>query len=198
MKRSAAVTRKTKETDVHLELDLDGRGVYSNQTSVPFLDHMLDLFAKHGFFDLEVRATGDTEVDFHHTVEDVGICLGKAFRDALGDKKGIRRYGQATVPMGDALASVAVDISGRPHLVFVAAFPADRVGQVDAELFEEFFRAFGANAGLDLHVRLHYGANVHHSIEAIFKAAARACDEATQLDPRQKGVLSTKGSLDDG
>ena len=196
MKRTKSVSRKTQETDISLELCVDGKGESQVQTPVPFLDHMLTLFSKHGFFDLKLRAKGDTEVDFHHTVEDVGICLGTAFKGALGDKKGIRRFGEATVPMTDALASVVADWSGRSHLVFDADFPSSRVGDMDVELFEEFFRAFSSNAGLDLHIRLLYGSNVHHSIEAIFKATARALDLASRIEPRQPGVQSTKGSLD--
>jgi len=195
MKRTNKVSRKTQETDITLELCLDGKGDCQIQTPVPFLDHMLALFAKHGFFDLKIRAKGDTEIDYHHTVEDIGICLGTAFQGALGDKRGIRRFGEATVPMTDALAFAAVDWSGRSHLVFRADFPSSRVGDMDVELFEEFFRAFSNNAGLDLHVHLQYGSNVHHSIEAIFKAFARACDLACQIDPRQPGIQSTKGNL---
>jgi len=196
MKRTKSVSRKTQETDISLELCVDGKGDSQVQTPVPFIDHMLTLLAKHGFFDLKIQAKGDTEVDYHHTVEDIGICLGTAFKGALGDKKGIRRFGEATVPMTDALASVAADWSGRSHLVFLADFPSSRVGDMDAELFEEFFRAFSNNAGLDLHIRLLYGSNVHHSVEAIFKAVARALDLASRIDPRQPGIQSTKGSLD--
>lgn len=196
MKRTKSMSRKTQETDISLELCVDGKGDSQVQTPVPFIDHMLTLLAKHGFFDLKIQAKGDTEVDYHHTVEDIGICLGTAFKGALGDKKGIRRFGEATVPMTDALASVAADWSGRSHLVFLADFPSSRVGDMDAELFEEFFRAFSNNAGLDLHIRLLYGSNVHHSIEAIFKAVARALDLASRIDPRQPGIQSTKGSLD--
>jgi imidazoleglycerol-phosphate dehydratase len=196
MKRTKSVSRKTQETDISLELCVDGKGDAQIQTPVPFIDHMLTLLAKHGFFDLKILAKGDTEVDYHHTVEDIGICLGTAFKGALGDKKGIRRFGEATVPMTDALASVAADWSGRSHLVFGADFPSSRVGDMDVELFEEFFRAFSNNAGLDLHIRLLYGSNVHHSVEAIFKATARALDLASQIDPRQPGIQSTKGSLD--
>ena len=196
MKRTKSVSRKTQETDIRLELCVDGKGDSQVQTPVPFIDHMLTLLAKHGFFDLKIQAKGDTEVDYHHTVEDIGICLGTAFKGALGDKKGIRRFGEATVPMTDALASVAADLSGRAHLVFSANFPSSRVGDMDVELFEEFFRAFSNNAGLDLHIRLLYGSNVHHSIEAIFKATARALDLASRIEPRQPGIQSTKGSLD--
>jgi imidazoleglycerol-phosphate dehydratase len=196
MKRTESVSRKTQETDIRVELDVDGKGDSHIQTPVPFMDHMLTLLAKHGFFDLKIQAKGDTEVDYHHTVEDLGICLGTAFKGALGDKKGMHRFGEATVPMTDALASVVADWSGRAHLVFTADFPSSRVGDMDVELFEEFFRAFSNNAGLDLHIRLHYGSNVHHSIEAIFKAVARALDLASRIDPRQPGIQSTKGTLD--
>lgn len=196
MKRTQTVNRKTQETEITIELCLDGKGDCEVRSPVPFLDHMLALLAKHGFFDLKIAAKGDTEVDYHHTVEDIGICLGTAFKGALGDKRGIRRFGEAAVPMTDALAFVAVDWSGRPHMVFRADFPSARVGDMDVELFEEFFRAFSNNAGLDLHIHLLCGSNVHHAIEAIFKAFARACDQACQLDPRQHGIQSTKGKLD--
>lgn len=196
MVRRGTCSRKTAETDIQVDLTVDGRGTHAVDTSVPFLDHMLTLFAKHGFFDLSITARGDTEVDYHHTVEDVGICLGKAFQEALGDKRGIRRFAGVSVPMIDARATVCADWSGRSHLVFLADFNASRVGDLDVELFQEFFRAFADSAGLDLHIRLEYGTNVHHCIEAIFKATARALDQATQRDPRQDGVQSTKGSLD--
>ena len=196
MQRTGDCSRKTDETDIRVEVCVDGQGTYRVETPIPFLNHMLALFAKHGFFDLTVRAAGDTEVDFHHTVEDVGICLGKAFADALGDKRGIHRFASVSLPMIDALASVCVDWSGRSHLVFRADFAASHVGDMDVELFQEFFRALAASAGLDLHIHLVYGTNVHHCVEAIFKAAARALDEATRIDPRQTGVQSTKGSLD--
>jgi len=195
-RRASRFCRRTDETDIQVDLCVDGTGTHSVSTSIPFLDHMLSLFAKHGFFDLQVRATGDTNVDFHHTVEDVGICLGRAFREALTDKKGMERYGSATVPMIDALASVSVDYSGRSHLVFLAPFTTSRLGDVDVELFEEFFRAFADSAGLDIHIQLQYGNNVHHCIEAIFKAAARAMDAATRINLRQQGIQSTKGTLD--
>ena len=196
MKRTGKFARKTEETDISVELCVDGTGEHRVETSIPFLDHMLILFSKHGFFDLTIKARGDTDVDYHHTVEDVGICLGKGFRKAMGEKKGIRRFGEAVVPMIDAIAEVVVDWSGRSQLVFRATFPSSRVGEMDVELFEEFFRAFANNAGIDLHIDLRYGSNVHHSIEAIFKATARALDKASQVDPRQTGVQSTKGSLD--
>lgn len=196
MNRTGKFARKTEETDVSVELDLDGIGEHRIETSIPFLDHMLILLSKHGFFNMKIKARGDIHVDYHHTVEDVGICLGKAFQKALGEKKGIRRFGEAHVPMIDALADVTVDWSGRSQLVFRASFPSPRVGEMDVELFEEFFRAFANHAGIDLHIDLRYGSNVHHSIEAIFKATARALDRASQLDPRQTGVQSTKGRLD--
>ena len=196
MKRIATIKRKTAETDIVVELLLDGQGDYQIDTSVPFLDHMLNLFAKHGFFNLKIKASGDIQIDYHHTVEDIGICLGKAFQKALSDKKGIRRYGESSVPMTDALATVVADFSGRGNLIFQVDFPASRVGDMDVELFSEFFRAFSANAGADLHIRLHYGENIHHCIEAVFKAFGRACDLAVQLEPRQGGIQSTKGSLD--
>ena len=196
MIRTGSSVRKTAETDIAVDLCLDGKGDFDITTTIPFLDHMLSLFAKHGFFDLKVKAAGDTQVDFHHTAEDLGICLGKAFQSALGDKKGIRRYGEAAVPMIDALAFVAVDLSGRSHLKYSVSFPSSRVGDIDVELFEEFFRAFANHAGADLHISLLYGSNVHHSIEAIFKAAARALEAGSRLDKRQSGVRSTKGSLD--
>ena len=196
MKRIGKFSRKTSETEITVELSVDGKGIYDVETSVPFLDHMLSLFAKHGFFDLKIKARGDTQVDYHHTVEDVGICLGKAFNEAFGTKKGISRFGEATVPMIDSLAFVSVDLSGRSQLIFRAGFPSSRVGDMDVELFEEFFRAFTSTAGMDLHIHLLYGSNLHHSIEAIFKAAARALDAASRVDSRQSGIQSTKGSLD--
>lgn len=196
MNRRGTCSRKTEETDISVDLGLDGTGEYEIETSIPFLDHMLCSFAKHGFFDLRIKARGDTQVDCHHTMEDIGICLGKALQKALGEKKGIRRFGEGSVPMIDALAFVSLDLSGRSHLKYGVRFPSPRVGEVEAELFEEFFRAFANHAGLDLHINLLYGSNVHHSVEAIFKAVARALDQACQMDPRQTGVQSTKGSLD--
>lgn len=196
MSRSATIERHTKETQIRLTLVLDGQGEAQVRTPVPFMDHMLTLFARHGFFDLTVEATGDTEIDAHHTVEDLGICFGQALRQALGDKAGIRRYGRGTVPMDEALASVIVDLSGRPYLVFNVPMAKAKVGEFDTELVEEFFVAFAGNAGANLHVNLAYGTNLHHIIEAIFKALGRALDEATGLDPRVQGVLSTKGKLE--
>lgn len=195
MTRSATIERVTKETSIRLSLDVDGHGNGTICTSVPFLDHMLNLFARHGLFDLEVEAKGDIDIDFHHTVEDIGIVLGEAFRQALGNKQGIRRYGQATVPMDETLASVAVDISGRPYLVYHVNLPKVKLGEFDVELAREFFQAFVNHCGLNLHINVMYGDNVHHIIEACFKAFARAMDTATQHDPRVQGVMSTKGVL---
>ena len=195
MSRTAAIERITKETRIRLELDIDGSGEAKICTSVPFLDHMLNLFARHGLFNLTIEASGDIDIDFHHTVEDVGIVLGEAFKQALADKKGIRRYGQATVPMDETLAAVAVDLSGRPYLVYHVTLPKVKIGDFDVELAREFFQAFANHCGLNLHINVMYGDNVHHIIEACFKAFARAVDLATQLDPRVQGVMSTKGVL---
>jgi len=195
MARAASVTRVTKETSIKLSIDLDGSGIGKICTSVPFLDHMLDLFARHGLFDLEIEARGDIDIDFHHTVEDIGIVLGQAMKEALGEKKGIRRYGQATVPMDETLASVATDLSGRPFLVYNAILPKVKIGEFDVELAREFFQALVNNLGANLHINVMYGDNVHHILEACFKATARAMDLATQLDPRIEGVMSTKGKL---
>lgn len=195
MSRTAAIERITKETRIKLSLTVDGSGSATICTSVPFLDHMLNLFARHGLFDLDIEASGDIDIDFHHTVEDIGIVLGEAFKQALGDKKGIRRYGQATVPMDETLASVAVDISGRPYLVYHVNLPKVKIGDFDVELAREFFQAFANHCGLNLHINVMYGDNVHHIIEACFKAFARALDNASQLDPHVKGVMSTKGVL---
>jgi len=195
MSRKASIERITKETQIRLSIDLDGKGKAKICTSVPFLDHMLDLFTRHGLFDLEVEAKGDIDIDFHHTVEDIGIVLGQAFREALGDKKGIRRYGQATVPMDETLAAVVTDLSGRPYLVYNARIPKVKIGDFDVELVREFFQAFVNNCGANLHINVMYGENVHHILEACFKAAARALDQATQVDQRIEGVLSTKGKL---
>ena len=195
MTRTATVERQTAETQVKATLNVDGTGRAEIATGIGFFDHMLNLFAKHGLFDLTVTATGDLFVDGHHTVEDTGIVLGRTFARALGDKQGIRRYGTAFVPMDEALAMVALDISGRPYLHFEAAFPVERIGDMASELVEEFLRAFAVHAGITLHVRLLYGRNAHHMAEAIFKALGRALDEATRLDGRIDGVLSTKGTL---
>lgn len=195
MSRTATIERITNETRIKLSLAVDGSGDAKICTSVPFLDHMLNLFARHGLFNLEVEACGDIDIDFHHTVEDIGIVLGEAFKQALGDKKGIRRYGQATVPMDETLASVAVDISGRPYLVYHVNLPKVKIGEFDVELAREFFQAFSNHCGLNLHINVMYGDNVHHIIEACFKAFARAMDAASQMDPRVKDVMSTKGVL---
>ena len=196
MSRIASIDRSTKETAIKVNLTLDGSGKHEIATGVAFFDHMLTQIARHGFFDLTIKATGDLEVDAHHTVEDVGICLGEAFKQALGDKVGIRRYGRGTMPMHEALASVVLDFSGRPFLVWHVDLPKAQVGTFDLELVQEFFTAFCNHAGANLHVNLAYGDNLHHIVEAVFKALARALDEATQIDPRVQGVLSSKGALE--
>ena len=193
--RVGAVTRRTNETDITLSLGVDGSGEVSLETDVPFLNHMLDLFAKHGQFDLKVDARGDVDIDDHHTVEDIGICLGQALREALGDKAGIKRYASVFVPMDEALAQVIIDVSNRPHFELRAEFPAATVGSFTVELVEEFLWKFALEARVTLHVIVHYGRNTHHMIEAVFKALGRADDEATTIDPRVKGVPSTKGVL---
>jgi imidazoleglycerol-phosphate dehydratase len=193
--RQASVERNTKETQIALRLALDGAGTASVETGIPFFDHMLEAWAKHGLMDLSVAAKGDLEVDHHHTVEDVGICLGKAFKDALGDKAGIVRYGSSYLPMDEALLHAAVDISGRPYLVFNVPLARTRIANMDLDLLKDFFRAFAFNAEVTLHVNMHYGENLHHIAEATFKAVARALAEATRLNPRIAGVLSTKGTL---
>jgi imidazoleglycerol-phosphate dehydratase len=195
MPRTSKIERQTAETQIQLELDLDGSGRARIQTGVGFLDHMLELFARHGCLDLSVAAQGDLQVDQHHTVEDVGICLGQALKQALGDKAGIRRYGHFTLPMEESLVSTAVDLGGRYYLVFQAAFPAAKIGQFDSELVEDFWQAFAANALCNLHIVLHHGRNSHHISEAIFKCTARALRIAVEQDPRTKGVPSTKGTL---
>jgi len=195
MARNAKVERNTTETRVKLSLGIDGTGKGKVDTSVPFLDHMLTLTAKHGLFDLTVQAKGDIEVDYHHTVEDVGIVLGQAFKQSLGDMKGIRRYGMAKVPMDEALAEAVVDISGRPNLVYKVKMPKGKVGDFDVELAYDFFKAFTDHAGVTLHINVPYGDNLHHIIEAVFKAFARAMDAATIIDARNKGVPSTKGMI---
>lgn len=193
--RQASVSRKTRETDVQVELRLDGTGEIEIATGVPFFDHLLEAFARHGLFDLRIRSTGDLEVDQHHSVEDVGITLGQALRQAVGDAAGLARFGSSRLPMADALTHVDLDLSNRPHLVYRVALPRDWVGQFDAALVEDFLYAFCSHGGVDLHVGLAYGHNVHHILEAIFKALGRALDQATRVDPRIRGALSTKGSL---
>ena len=195
MSRTASISRKTNETNIELSLNIDGSGESQLETGVPFLTHMLDLFAKHGQFDLKVNANGDTEIDDHHTTEDIGICLGHVLKEALGDKKGIKRYGSATIPMDETLATVVVDLSNRPHFEMRAEFPSQKVGTFDTELVQEFLWKLALEARMNLHVIVHYGQNTHHIIEAIFKAMARALDEATMIDPRVKGVPSSKGML---
>lgn len=193
--RQATIERKTGETDIKLSLNIDGEGLHQIDTGVPFMNHMLELFTKHGHFDLQVKAIGDIDVDDHHTTEDIGICLGMAIKEALGDKKGIKRYGNSFVPMDDTLAQVVIDLSNRPHLEFRAEFPQSKVGGFDTELVHEFLWKLAIEARMNLHVILHYGVNTHHMIEAIFKALARALDDAVTIDPRVKGVPSTKGLL---
>ncbi len=196
MARTATIDRKTAETNIRLRLDLDGAGQADIVTGVGFLDHMLTLLAKHAVIDLHVRADGDLNVDQHHTVEDTGICLGQALRQALGDKAGIRRYGHFTLPMEETLATVAIDLSGRYALVFGANFPAAKIGNFDTELVEDFWQALAANALCNLHIVVPYGRNSHHISEAIFKCAARALRMAVEHDPRMSGIPSTKGTLD--
>jgi imidazoleglycerol-phosphate dehydratase len=197
MSRVSKIQRSTAETQIELEIDLDGSGRSQVDTGIGFLDHMLVLFARHGAFDLTVSAKGDLHVDQHHTVEDVGICLGQAIKQALGDKSGIRRYGHFTLPMEESLVSTTVDLGGRYYLVFQAAFPTAKIGEFDSELVEDFWQAAAANALCNLHVVLHHGRNSHHISEAIFKCAARALRIAVEQDPRTRGVPSTKGTLTD-
>ena len=193
--RRAEIERKTAETQISIKLNLDGEGICDIATGIGFLDHMLTLLAKHSFMDLTVKAKGDLEVDSHHTVEDIGIVLGEALREALGDKAGIHRYGNCFIPMDETLAQVCLDFSGRPFLAFGAEIPKIQLGNYDTEMTEEFFRAVAMHCGLTLHIRVLYGSNVHHIIEAIFKAFARAVAEAAAVDPRVKGVMSSKGVL---
>ena len=195
MTRTATIERKTKETDIHVALTLDGTGESEVSTGIGFFDHMLEGFARHGFFDLSCHVEGDLHVDGHHTVEDTGIVLGQAIREAVGDKKGIRRYGYFVLPMDDALALCAVDLCGRPYLNFDASFPTERVGGLDTELVREFFYAVSYSAGMNLHLKVLDGTNAHHMIEAMFKAFAKALDGATGMEPRVSDVLSTKGTL---
>lgn len=196
MPRSVTVTRETSETNIALTLDLDGSGVSEIDSGIGFLDHMLTAFARHGMFDLTIRAEGDLHIDYHHTTEDIGIVLGMAFARALGDKRGIRRFGQALIPMDETLAEAAVDISGRPFLAWDVRFDRDKIGDMDTELFEEFFRAFAFNAMVTLHVTQRAGRNNHHIAEASFKAVARALRAAAEYDPRAGDAIpSTKGAL---
>lgn len=194
-RRIAEYTRKTKETDIYLSFDLDGRGDAKVDTGIGFFDHMLDGFARHGLFDLNVKVTGDLVVDCHHSIEDTGIVLGNAIKKAVGDKKGIKRFGSCMLPMDETLVLCAVDLSGRPYLSFDAEFTTDRVGYMDTEMVKEFFYAISYSAGMNLHLKVITGGNNHHMIEAMFKAFAKALDEATIIDPRITDILSTKGSL---
>lgn len=196
MERRADFVRKTKETDITLSLNLDGKGDAEIDTGVGFFNHMLEGFARHGFFDLDVKVTGDLEVDCHHTIEDAGIVLGTVIKKALGDKKGIRRFGSCILPMDETLVLCAIDLSGRPYLVFDADFTSERVGDMGTEMVKEFFYAVSYTAGMNLHIKVLEGGNQHHMIEAMFKSFARALDEAVSYDPRIKDVLSTKGSLE--
>lgn len=195
MNRTAKVERKTKETRISVELDLDGNGESEIDTGVPFFDHMLEIFSRHGLFALKLKAKGDIQVDYHHTVEDVGLALGQAMKEALGDKQGIRRFGEASVPLDEALTHVVVDLSGRPYLSYNVKIRPGRVGDFDTDLPHEFFQAFANQLGMNLHIDVARGENPHHIIEACFKAFARALEGATRMDPRIQGVLSTKGSL---
>lgn len=193
--RKTTLARKTRETDIQLELNLDGSGQYEIATGIAFFDHMLESFTKHGAFDLRLRATGDLDVDLHHTVEDVGIAIGQAIRQALGDAHGIRRYGYFVLPMAESRVDVAVDVSNRPYLVYRVELTNDRVGNFDVALVEDFAQALAQHAGLDLHIELRYGRSPHHAVEAIFKGLARALRAAVELDPRTPGVPSVKGVL---
>jgi len=193
--RKAKVKRKTKETEITVEINVDGSGNSNIKTSIPFLDHMLELLAQHGLFDITLKAMGDIEVDYHHTVEDIGICLGECFKNALGDFKGIKRYGESTVPMDESLGSIVLDVCNRPSLIFNTPLLKGKVGTFDIELVKEFFNAFAQKSGISLHINVPYGDNAHHIIEAIFKAFARALDMASTVDKRITGVMSTKGKL---
>ncbi|MHC2994982.1 MAG: imidazoleglycerol-phosphate dehydratase HisB [Candidatus Atribacteria bacterium] len=195
-KRKGEYKRKTWETGIEVKIGLDGKGISNLQTEIYFLNHMLGLFARHGFFDLEVKAQGDLQVDYHHTVEDIGICLGEAIKNALQDKKGIKRYGFTILPMDESLVQVALDLSGRGQLIYKVQFEQEKVGFFEVNLVEEFFRALSYHAGMTLHINLIYGKNSHHIIEAIFKAFGKALDEATSRDNRLDNIPSTKGVID--
>jgi len=193
--RTAKVQRRTNETDIAIQINLDGKGAYDINSSIPFLDHMLNLFSFHGMMDLKIKATGDIQVDYHHLMEDIGITLGEAIRKALGDKKGIRRYGLATIPMDESLATVVIDISGRPYLVYNVKPPKGSLKDLEISLFEDFFRALTTHAMITLHVNMEYGRDLHHIIESVFKAFGRALREAVTIDRRAKVLPSTKGKL---
>lgn len=195
MERRTKLERKTSEVEVSVDINLDGSGKYDIETGIPFLDHMLAQFAKHGYFDLSLRAKGDIEVDFHHTVEDIGLALGNAFLEALGDKRGISRFGEAFVPFDETLVFASVDLSGRPYFIYRVSIPKGKIGDFDAELGEEFFKSLSATLKCNLHIELRYGYNLHHIIEATFKAVARALDKALRIDPRSEEIPSTKGKL---
>ena len=195
MVRKASIERNTKETQIQLKLNIDGTGRSDINTGIGFFDHMLDGFTRHGLYDLDLKVHGDLNVDDHHTIEDTGIVLGNAIREAVGDKKGIKRYGSCILPMDEVLVICAVDLSGRPYLVFDGEFTTDRVGYMDTEMVKEFFYAISYTAGMNLHIRVLSGGNNHHMIEAMFKAFAKALDQATVIDPRITDILSTKGSL---
>ncbi len=196
MSRTAEIARKTKETDIKVRIDLDGTGTYEIDTGIGFFDHMLSALSKHSGIDMDIKCKGDLEVDAHHSVEDTGIVLGQAVAKALGDKTGIRRFGSCAIPMDEALGKAIIDVSGRPFIVFEAEFTGDKCGEMDTQLFEEFFRSFAFNAGITLHISAPYGVNDHHKAEAMFKALARALRMAVEEDPRFKGqIVSTKGSL---
>ena len=195
MERKATVNRKTGETDINATLVIDGTGTYDISTGIGFFDHMLSGFAKHGLFDLNLKAEGDLNVDSHHTVEDVGIVIGNAIREALGDKKGIKRYGSCLLPMDESLVLCAIDLSGRPYFVYDVNTTVDKLGEMDVETAKEFFYAISYSAGMNLHIRMLSGDNNHHILEAMFKAFAKALDMATQIDERIQGVLSTKGTI---
>ena len=195
MNRTATEERNTEETKIKIAFVVEGSGKSEIDTGIPFMNHMLTLFAKHGFFDLKVKAKGDLEVDEHHTMEDLGIVMGKVMKKALGDKRGIRRYGCFSLPMDDTLVSIAIDISGRPYLAYNVTSPVSQVGKMDVRLFQEFFQSLSTNLACNLHIDLQRGAEGHHIIEGIFKCFGKALDQATSLDPREKGIPSTKGSL---
>lgn len=193
--RTAQFERKTKETDIFIEINLDGAGKSEINTSIPFLDHMLTLFSFHGNIDLSIKASGDIHIDYHHLIEDIGISLGEAVKKALGDKKGIRRYGEATIPMDESLSQVVIDISGRPYLVYKVASRSKYLKELDASLFEDFFRAFTNNSMMNMHINLRYGRDVHHIFESIFKAFGKALQVAVSIDSKKRSVPSTKGRL---
>jgi imidazoleglycerol-phosphate dehydratase len=193
--RVATIARKTKETEIQIRIDLDGTGQYSIETGIPFFDHMLESFARHALFDLEIEARGDVDVDFHHTVEDVGISLGQSLREALGSAVGIRRFGSCLLPMAESKVEVAVDVSNRPYLVYQLSLENSRIGSFDASLTEDFMYAFSQSAGLDLHIEKRYGKSPHHCVEAAFKGVARALRDAVAIDPRESGLPTVKGAL---